>query len=595
MAAGIIVHESNTAFSDESEAGWIDAVASGDVLEIRDIFPPYSHGGLYTLVYKKLLISPDKDALADVAQGYGLTKDEAYAVINGGISPIFNNPDKKSFKLTKEDAMAMAEALREEYEYYKELYEIESEIDIAVKPSEIFSNGDLNDSGFDLVHDLHIIEEILFMERTETTVGQPFDNALDTPYLPTDRDETNESYIADEGVAAIYDLNFDKGEVIYDSAEDEDGDTEQIKAALEIGDTDVPVTVLSEDVCAPNSKYADALGTFTDENDLSPEPGQGPNDDEGDDNGEGGGGEDGNDGDGGGIGTPNEPWTPEEIEKELDVPADEWLKSWCPALEGDPTTPGAYGDSGFASLRGSGNSVEDVLNQANVSAGAATGFSSDQISAQIAICLNVELIWKKVSSFQPGDSCIACEVDQINTYMDKTLNHSMSPNKATGNLMETGKCKDGYGEFIDMQFITIAKPIPTPPNDDVVYGRNITEEWNEFIQNYQPEAFNKLTVDGASDDTSDNQQERTASVIGENATVLDLIDKVALDVANKEAEAKRKFEEIVNTSDAKNVIIHAQTVLMNLKQMTAYFKGYNKLYTDITKDVCPEILNKKST
>ncbi|MBT7736274.1 hypothetical protein HN709_01170 [Candidatus Peregrinibacteria bacterium] len=576
LAAGLIVNDHNTAYSEESETSWVDAVAAGNAFEWKDIFPPYSNRGIYELVYKKLLVNPEKDALADVAQGYGLTKDEAWAVVNGSITPIFNNPDRKSFKLSKEQAIDMASALREEFQFYQELYDIQMEIDVAIKPSEIFSNGDLNDSGFDLVHDLHVIEEVLFKDRTETTVGQPFDNALDSPYLPTDRDETNEAYIAED--------------IISDSGGNSEGGTEQMKAALSVGDTDIPVSILSSDVCEPDNKYLDALNDFDDEN-----QGSGGNNGDGDNNGSGDGDNNGDDNDpddGTGAGNYDGPLSPEEIEKELAVPKDKWLKSWCPSLEGDPDSPGAYGNAGFASLRGSGGSIKDLLDS---SSGAAAGYSSEQISAQIAICLNIELVWKKVSSYQPGDSCVMCEIEKINTYMAKTLDHTLSPNKATGNLMESGKCKDGYGEFIDMQFITIAKPIPTPANDDVVFGRNIAEEWTKFVENYQPLGYNQLTSGGDADDTADNQLDRALSTTAPGTSVSDIIDKVASDMAKKESEARSKLDEEIESSGAQNVIIHAQTVLLNLKQMNSYFKGYNVLYDEIAKEVCPEILNKKST
>ena len=589
MAAGMIVHSAYTAYG-EDEKSWVDAVASGNAFEWQDIFTPSSKGkGLYGLVYEKLLVSPQKDALADVAQGYGLTKDEAQAVVNGSITPIFNNPDRKSFKLTKEEAIKAAAALKEEFEFYQELYDIQMELDVAVKSSEMFANGDLNDSGFDLVHDLSIIEEILFQERTETTVGQPFDKSLDSPYLPTDPYFTNEGNIYDPGVSDIYNLNFDKSDIIGDTSNADD--PEVIKAALEIGDTDIEVTLLEEDICPPDNKYADALGILDNKNlDSLGQSGDGnSNGDPGLGDGDGdGNNDDGSSNDLGGIDEP------EDLEDKLDVPADEWLKSWCPALEGDSSSPGAYGKAGFASLRGSGESVKDLLNAANLSTGAAAGYSSDQVSAQIAICLNVELIWKKVSSYQPGDSCVICEIEKINTAMGKTLDHTLSPNKATGNLMESGKCKDGYGEFIDMQFITIARPIPTPPNDDVVFGRNITEEWNNFITTYQPEKFSKLTIDGSPENTFDTQLERASASITPGTTVLALVDKIALDMAKQKATAKAKMDEAADSSDSKNVIIYAQTVLQNLKQMNAYFKGYNKLYDDIGTEVCPKILSKPS-
>ena len=50
-----------------------------------------------------------------------------------------------------------------------------------MKPSEIFSNGSLEDSGFDLVRDLEMMEAILFVETQPVTVGKDYLKRVDSP------------------------------------------------------------------------------------------------------------------------------------------------------------------------------------------------------------------------------------------------------------------------------------------------------------------------------------------------------------------------------------------------------------------------------
>lgn len=248
----------HTSFVDNSQVAhgevniFDEFTAYGNFVDWNEIFTASSSGhDLYFLVHDKLTAFPKNDALREVAQKYGLTTDEAKQVIDGSVTPIFNNPARRSAQLTLEDAYILVENLQEDFNEIHEILLLSQEVDVLISPSEIFTNGSLSDSGFDLVYDLSVIEEILFVETEQTTVGDPYGDALSSPYLPTDYDQQLENYVGTEGDGDILSMSFGL-EV------SEDGD----EATFNIGDEAVSVDVLEEDVCPSDNSLLDALNEY---------------------------------------------------------------------------------------------------------------------------------------------------------------------------------------------------------------------------------------------------------------------------------------------------------------------------------------------
>lgn len=560
---GIAVH---TVRSDANETayGLGGTFDTYNLFEWKDIFGPGKSGkDIYKLVYAKTRVFPHNDALAEVAKQYGLTKDEAQRVVDGSILPIFNSPNRRSAILTQEDASQIMVNFQNDYADYKELFDLQREVETSVAPSEIFSNGDLSDSGFDLLHDLEIIEEILFVEKTETTVGLPFENQLDTPFIPTDRDQMQGDFVGQENAVGVVSLGLTES-----GAVDSDGSGNY---QMQVGKSSVDVEILEADICS----------------------------EEGAENGGAGGGASGGDG-AGGAGDTNDGEALIDLSKggsvDLDNKIEElvdedgkikaaengvWVKAWCPGItDGDLGAYAAagetFGDSGFSSLGGTMNSLIDQV------AAATAGVNVPGFSAYATVCLETTLVKKRVSSYQPGQSCIACEIEKINQFMDKTLSHSLLPNKVTGNLMESAVCKDAFQPLVDMQFIAIAAPVETPANDDLIYGRNVVDEWNKFIDRYQPLLFSKVedskfVLEQAPPDTS-------------QAEVFNEIQKIQ---ASEQAKALREIKNFELTSSGVNTVIYTQSLLDEMKQMTRLFKSYNKIMSDINSQVCPAIKAKK--
>lgn len=567
-----------------------DTWSTYNFFEWNEIFTPSSQGqNLYNLVYNKRLVVPENEAIKEIAKQYGLTQEEARQAVDGSISIVLRGPGARSSSMSQEDAFNLIVEMQEDYEFLSTVFELEQEVDLSIAPSELFSNGDVFDSGFDLVHDLKIIEEILFVQTTENTVGQPFDGLPTSPYLPTGA-ENDIPFIADENPAAVVAFpgaqgpgSVSGGLVSSSSSEDSGegssaGVSEQEPSfVVSIGDSNVPVNILDEDICDPTHEdYADLLATFEAEKNSDNGAGQAGNGSGGANGGNGGsnsgaGGNTDSNGFSGGDGLAFD-----EDGDVLAVEPEDWTSEWCPGL----SVQGGSSGKNLAMLG------FQALGSGDISAfnpGVAESFSAESFvgSVHAAFCLETEIIMQRVSIYNPGDGCVACEVETINEYLEKTLSHSLVPNKVTGNMMETAKCKDGYDAGLDMQFITIASPVPTPPNDKIIGDPNIIEEWNRFANENAPFA--------AVDDPVSNFKV-TYAPDGSNQT--EIVAEIAEQQAKDLAAAQSGLEKARLQSDLGNTLVYGQEVLKEMKQMNNYFRNFTKIYGDVDKNACEELKKK---
>lgn len=545
---------------------WDSIVASGDLFDWNSVF----HGGqvddIYALVHDKVVQKPQREALEEVAKSYGLTTNEAQRVVNGSRTPIFNNPDERNAEITQEQAFLIAQNIQDDYEHLKELYQLQQELDLATTPSEMFANGDLSDSGFDLVHDLNVIEEILFMEVVPNTLGVPYNNQLNSPFLPTDSDQTLKDFVASENDVATINL-FSDNEVKFKSGVS-GGSLLPGKAKLRLNGGEVDVDVLLNDICPTPLKgpLEAALGKYVEKHASS----AAANTPAGSENKAEAAG-DGQASEGASAG---EASGSSENTSETDLVAavpGKWLSSWCPYLEGESSDPNNFlGDSGFSSL---GSTSTFVLGQA-----AKAIKDKPALKKNFSLCLDIELVKQRVSSYLPSDNCILCEIEKINQSLDKTLSHSLVPNKVTGNLLESAKCKQAYQPLLDMKFITIKAPVATPPNDDLIFGRNVFDEWNKFVQRYQPLLLPK----------ADRVVKTSSNNLPADTTQLDILNQLGDSLAKESGKALLEIETIQLSNDALNDKLYAQTMINEFKTMTLFFESYFTLFED-TAGICKQL------
>ncbi|MBL4694685.1 hypothetical protein JKY72_04925 [Candidatus Gracilibacteria bacterium] len=562
MLAGIIISGTMIVSHDSRQ---VDAAGSTfttydffDWNDVFGVFDPSEQGkNMYKLAYDQLIVFPENETLKELAKQYGMTVVEAEQAINGSVSGILSKSERKNF--SQEDAFKIVAQIQKDHRDIKELFELEKDLEVGISPSEIFADGDLGNSGFDLIHDLNVIEEILFIEQSNVSVGQPFEGELASIFLPSDREETKtDAFLADSEF-----LNDPIGvaEFALDRIFDDGGNEDALVAKN-----------LAKDVCLEGDF---SLNDF-DENTA-------------------GGGDDGG-GDSGGVGGFGDDVQLNALVLDENgnikaAPADPWGSPWCPGLNAGSGAANQglahaeFAGAGFRSLGEKDTVYENIRDfvDGGSLAGGAAGFATTGFSASASICVDTELIYKTVSSYTPGDSCVLCEIEKINELMNETVSHSLIPNKASGNLLESAKCKRSFElPLVDMKFIAISAPVSTPPNDDLIVGNNIFEEWNAFVEQYEPILYPKVEVEtkylleGAPNDASRQQ------------LILD-VNKSRFEA---EAKALNEIEILRSAGRGGNMMLYSQNVLREINQMNKFFEGFNEIFTNINTDACQAIKKK---
>ncbi len=543
-----------------------------DIVDFRTVFSPSGKGKeLYNLIYNKIILFPKNDALKNVSHEYGFTAEEAFSVVNGSLIPIFNNP-RKFAHITQEQALDLAQRMIEDYADLKEIFELQQELETNIVPSEVFANGDLADSGFDLIYDLTLIEEILFINKVPPTVNGEFPGALDSPYQSS-AEENKEYYLDRAGFGLEENTANEESGGESGEAAPIPRTTEEIIGIVEEEDTFVPSDPqkLQNDVCATESSGGsqgaggtgstggteESSGYQEDSGVVYYNPDEFNFDQEGL----------------GTIGAPKSKVTP--------APKDKWQKKICPTWA-EPKEGFSYDETisalGFESL---GEGFDALLND-NLTGGYAAQLEAPGISVEAGICLTTDLVYETLSSYQPGDSCVRCEIDKINGFLDKTLSHSLVPNKVTGNLFESAKCKDAFEPFLDIKFIAIPAPVSTPLNDDLIFGKNIVEEWNKFIERYQPLFLPSI------ESTTDFELQ----TIDPYTSRQKLFNSIQESIAEETASAMSAVSDYQVADTATNTMLYSQTVLAEIAQMKSFFTQMKEIIQNTDKDACSAIKEK---
>ncbi|MEK7672244.1 MAG: hypothetical protein AAB373_00010 [Patescibacteria group bacterium] len=581
------------------ESWWNNFLASADrdSFDWRDVFNPFGTsergGDLYNLIYKKLNRSAEKSALKDTANNFGLNTQEATAILDGSVSVLLNQRNVDT-NTSQGEAVKIIADLQSNYADLYDLYQIQQEIDVTVANSELFANGDLSDSGFDLVYDLSKIEEILFVESTDSTLGQDFKGAYDSPYNPVDPLVQDDFYVdspAPDGLLETGGITTPGGAVEVP----DDGFFETVETGLtaesedEIRAAETVPEVLPSDVCADltASTFTAALDSFGEQNaalDSNDAGGDGAV--AGDEAGGSGSDDADDDGDGGDDGDDGFDNSGSDLVLVKPAAKGDWLKVWCPGMP-DPSSPL------FAGVAAAGLKSVSGANPTLAFTGASAGVSTGAFAAKASVCFNVELIKKRVSSYQPGDSCIACEVAQINELLNKTISHSLVPSKVSGNLLESTKYKSA-GALLNFQFVTIWNPVPTPSNDEAIFGNNVFEEWNKFADRYQPLLIGDLQYETSDGPTqSDNYLLELETLSApDNLGQADLFKRLQKTRDKYKAKAAFDVEQFDLGNDLTNQLTYSQEVLKEVKQMNALFKNFRGTFDKINTEALDYIVNK---
>lgn len=515
---------------------------------------------LYLTIYSKTQTDTLGDAIKETAAQYGMPPERMFLILGGDITPIL----ERAPTMTIQDAVKIYNQMIGTYNSRKNSADLEATINVKVTPNEMFADGDVDNSGFDLINDLNNIEIILFQKNDLVTFGGSLAGSGGGDETPAASDQVTNPIAGN--IPTPIDLD---GTTITggpDAVTPPDTGTDKPKV-------ENPFKAVIEDKSA----------VFT----------------------------------GGGI-NPNQCFPMTNLDAALDKFAtaasdNPQLKSTFVKPAGKDVPPGgdSGGDTGPSSATGNGLSGSDLNvpiptagtppTLAPVPAAPAADYTTPPICDEI-ICVSLEFVEAPATaSFQKTDNCIQCHVQYINESMQKTIAHSLIPAKASGNLGESGLCKNAAGTALGAVGMNISLnvvPIITPAKDDLVTLGNISDEWGKYAEKngfwtYGEEEARKKQAEatGKPVDTSPVMAESERMLVVEllnapdGATQSDIMAKTA--TAYQAVQAKQTQEMLVLeiSKDASGAVDTMKALDDEMKAMNKYFDGFRKLMLTLLEDV----------
>ncbi len=596
-------------------------VSSPDVeLDFADILSNSEAGqNLYSVVFNKINVQPEKKAFKDTAQGFGLTLAEAEAVKGGSPTPFTNIIKSSSPALTQQQAVNRVSAFQERYQERKEFYEFQTEMITQYAPTEIFYNGDLADSGFDLVYDLHIIEQILFQKTEDLVVGGKFNNGVALGAQGGIGAGTGAGFGSSTGAGFGAGTGAGFGSSVGLGA----GATQTVQNAQTANGSEssngtqsvyVPkeslqnISDYAKTKALPTSAQGDLLDPTFCANDYSL-----------------------------GLSLINAPTSlgAEELQTVsealvADANASNNLNGSDNIDSGDSnsgdTTVGnataeSYPDLAKTTqqLQEEATSLTDYFEKVPVSNSPfklkdlqqcyeedADGKGS---GASASICFEVNFKYKTASAYAPGETCIACEIAQINDDLWNTLKNNLSPNKAPGNIFESAKCKKGLVSNPNINVVLMFNPVATPNNSDLIGSKDIVDRWNEFTKTFKPGLFTDQYNKRESSPVSAEEQKKLEDEVYQKSLYDDASEYAVSNSQNliSQQQLQNEINQIVNASVAQTQRQirefeagssgaefgeFYQLLSYEMDKMQTFLSIYQNTFAEISSEICPNIKSK---
>lgn len=535
--------QDNTDTGGECKFPWIGCSISVPDADWSNTFgtddPEKAGQDLYEIVYQANQANPEKKALKNTTAKYGVSEAEMVKMVYGSYEPIL----KRSPLLTQEQAIQKMLEIQREYQDEKDLLSLQADIDSEVVPNEIFANGDLGDSGFDLVNDLGNIEDILFKKNTPVDVGgaySPEENGVSTGGSGGAGKDSSKNGSNNNNNSA---KNGSKSGPNQNSTGGNNGTPAN-------GVSQTPSPQEDPNVClVPNSLNA-ALNQF-------------------------------------------------EKNKAVDANYADNVKG---PLAGSTANSGES-----ASASGTAYQTSPDLTANNPPAALAKSAPADNWlknpPCNDVFCLSINFVKKPATlSYQDDDNCIACHLEKINAKLKETINHNLIPGKTTGNVLEPGVCKKAAGgqiSAVGLKFYVSFKPVVTPTNDDLIYGASIQKEWEQFMNTYKAfKAPTKKDPD-AKPETPPSEEDRatkTALSFAAPEVTFDALTKDINETLDQSAQARAHDVAIAEAAfDSEMKSTFYQAIQRELEQMNFYFENIQSILKSFQDKggVCPTLNDKK--
>lgn len=522
-----------------SSAGGGRVVASANWSRV---FPPNNNFGqnLYTAVYEKVAHEASDKAVSMVSDAMHMSKEEMQGVIEGiNIGRLFAGPDPLK-QMSDAEIRRRREELADRLSWEKRLADLETMAKMDTEPIELFSNGDEEDSGFDLITDLNNIEIILFGPGAGAGGGgggggggeEPAANAPGSGAgapsasagAPTTGPGGEARFPSGRATRAL-----SSGEPAGGAGEQEGNSTQANPADQAQGQI----------LCPVNQAFNDAVVSARQQ----------------------------------------------EQEDERSGDAEAGPRGGAPP--GGPPAGGgtttSRGDAGTTTSGGgpSGN-ITDAMRD----------WWEENMPCGEVFCLTVEFTYRQTSLYSNSANCIACHVEKINDSFNKTLGHNLSPSKQTGNLLESSKCKNAMLPKFGFGLVMIGQPILTPPNDDLIVKGDFLKNIVDAFKRYYGDPSSCSAVSGfvssgscPPQTTSDVLRDISKQVIeqsGEDEDIAAKLKKVEQRFNSTMAEREKTLQEVRLEGEALAQASQFNILMKQMDEFYTYFENFIKTYDDLS-------------
>ncbi len=548
-------------------ADWKDTFGENDENDVGK--------NLYMIVYKKVLADPIKNANKNIAAKYGIPEGEMVRLTYGDISLLL---DKKP-GWTQQEAWAKISEIQQAMKEERELQQLQAEIKAAVEPSEIFANGDLGDSGFDLINDLTIIEQLLFLKTNPIDVGGN--------YVPAEESGAKQSpevtqVGADVGGGAAGGGGMAGGGATTGTRTTAGADNTAIGATgggtagggatTGTGTVSAAEEELNPNSCFATEEYQEALADFE-----------------------------------------------EKKKTDSSLKDQSGRRDIADSAVGGATDAGGAGGGGTTSGGGANTTqrsdflAQKVDTNPPVKPAPAANWLKDKACIGV-FCIFVEMINKPATSaYQNADNCIACHSEKINDILKEVINHTLVPAKVPGNLGEPAVCKKALSTAfgsINMNIYAISNPIKTPVNDDIIFGPNIEDDWYNYCNAVAfPFGCRKEDPPKKESDVTyeipasiiDTSAKKAITMAADTASQAEVARNINIAVQGYSLEKALEISKYEQANDADRSIGSFGPLVVELDNMNYYFQSIRDLLRSLHEAVdgvtgpqaCTDLKNKK--
>ncbi len=203
-------------------------------------------------------------------------------------------------------------------------------------------------------------------------------------------------------------------------------------------------------------------------------------------------------------------------------------------------------------------------------------------------CIEIEFVDTEDGRglYKSNDNCVACHMQYMLANMDLLLAKTLTPSKAPGNLMESGKCKKGFlGIKPNINIYPIKKPIPSP------------QDTNPLFQSTNPfESFMREMNEGygfGKGDRVDGITRHTVS-FNENKTSYSIFSEIDDATAARQRELDLNRDMALLEQDLTMQTQSYKDVSMELERLNSYISSLDQATTDINENACEALRSKKT-